>query len=84
MFIILTFLFIFSKLLNIYISLELYNNIDDYVVVYNYFKNISKSSISLFIISSNPLLSKFFFLGMTASASRLPSLPALKKNKASA
>lgn len=60
MFIVIAFLFIYSKLLGIFISYELYNNLEDFVGVYNYFKNISKSSICLFIISSNPLLSKFF------------------------
>lgn len=60
MFIVIALLFIFSKLLGLFISYELYNNLEDYVVVYNYLKNISKSSICLFIISSNPLLSKFF------------------------
>ena len=41
------------KLLNIYVSYHLYENIDDYVLVYNYFKNISRNNVLLCTVRSN-------------------------------
>ena len=41
-------------LINLYICSELYTGIDDYVLVYNFIKKISKSSILLIIRDRNP------------------------------
>ena len=63
MFIVLSCLFIFTKFISIRITSELNSNLDDYVIVYNYFKNMNKSYIYFFILKSNrtALLSKKFF-----------------------
>ena len=60
MFIIVLILLLLTKLLHFYYSSELYSNIDDYILVYNYIK---KSNLLLLVI---PLLNnKFKFKGLT-------------------
>lgn len=58
MFIVTSFIFLIIKIGNIYVSAELCNKIDDYVLVYDHFKNINKSSILLFLGGYNILFIK--------------------------
>ena len=51
------FLLLIFILGNLFISSHLYENIDDYVLVYNYLKKISKNSILLLFIYKNNKLS---------------------------
>ena len=44
MFIVVSILLILVKLGNLYVTTELYTNIDDYVLVYNHIKNIKKNN----------------------------------------
>jgi DNA-directed RNA polymerase len=59
MIIIISILFILIKLTNLLIVLELNNNIDDYVLVYNHYKNISssidKEYVIYFIVKIKPI-----------------------------
>ena len=49
MFIYVSILLILLKLGNLYVTAELYNNIDDYVLVYNHIKGIKKGSIFILL-----------------------------------
>ena len=49
MFIVVSILLILVKLGNLYVTAELYNNIDDYVLVYNHIKGIKKGSIFILL-----------------------------------
>ena len=49
MLIIVSVMLLFVKLGNLYVKKELYNNIDDYVLVYNHIKGIKKGSIFILL-----------------------------------
>ena len=53
MFILVSIILILTKLGSLYVSAELYNNIDDYVQVYNHIKNITKSSLLIIVLKNN-------------------------------
>ena len=56
MLIIVSVMLLFVKLGNLYVKKELYNNIDDYVLVYDYIKNIKKGSILIIGLTNNLLI----------------------------
>ena len=76
MFIVVSILLILVKLGNLYVTAELCNNIDDYVLVYNHIKGIKKAgSGTMFILlslnSKNLKQNKLRFVLLRGSASRL-------------
>ena len=75
MFIVVSILLILVKLGNLYVTAELCNNIDDYVLVYNHIKGIKKAgSGTMFILlslnSKNLKQNKLRFVWLRGSASR--------------
>ena len=75
MFIVVSILLILVKLGNLYVTAELCNNIDDYVLVYNHIKGIKKAgSGTMFILlslnSKNLKQNKLRFVLLRGSASR--------------
>jgi len=65
MFIIISAVFILFKFTNLYFSAELNNNINDYVLIYNHYKNIDKGCMLFFIrwIPNISSLAKNLWLG---------------------
>ena len=47
---------ILIKLGSLYVTAELCNNLDDYVLVYNHLKNIKKGSLFIIIALNNKLI----------------------------
>ena len=56
MFIVVSILLILVKLGNLYVTIELNNNIEDYVLVYHYLKYIKKGSILIIGLPNNFLI----------------------------